>query len=281
MDRTSIGYDMGVLGFGFIQRALVAGVVIALLSALVGALVVIRRLSGVGAGLSHTAFGGLALGKFIGLDPMIVAGFFTVGLGFLIAYAERHSKVSTDTWVGITFSFGMALGVLVLTFVPGYTDVMGYLFGSILSVSVGDIALALSVFAVVCVVYFFYGRVLVYATFDRDNQQIQGINVIMLDYLLMGLVALTVVASIKVVGVVLTSALLVIPAATAFLVCSRFFQALFIAVLLSVVEVVGGVFISITLDLPTGAVIVTLSTVVLLLALPIRWACRCLFAKRS
>lgn len=272
---------MGILGFGFIQRALVAGIVISLLSALVGALVVIRRLSGVGAGLSHTAFGGLALGKLIGLDPMVVAGFFTIGLSFLIAYAERHSKVSNDTWVGITFSFGMALGVLILALVPGYTDVMGYLFGSILSVSVADIVLALCVLAVACIVYLFYGRVLVYATFDRDNQQIQGVNVVMLDYLLMGLVALTVVASIKVVGVVLTSALLVIPAATAFLLSSRFFQALFIAILLAVIEVVGGVFISITLDLPTGAVIVTLSTVVLLLVLPLRWAYRRFFAKRS
>lgn len=246
----------------FTQKALIAGVIVASLTALVGSFVNIKKLAGVGAGLSHGAFGGLALAELLKLPPTLTATIFTIFLSLGITVIGKKTAINADTLVGIIFSGGMAIGIVILAFVPGYTDVLGYLFGSILAVSAVDIFWASCVLIVSILFFIMFGRIILYSTFDRDNQLIQKIPVDIFDYLLMVLIALSIVISIKLVGIILCSGLLVLPTSTAFLLNKNFFKSILISIVLSIGEVVGGIILSIAFDLPTGATIVLLGTII-------------------
>ncbi len=251
-----------VLQYGFMQRALVAAVLIGTVTALIGTYVVLRGLAFIGAGIAHSSFGGVALGLLLGWNPVATAVGFALAVGVAIAGLTEKGKLKEDTAIGIFFASTMAFGVLLLGFIHGYTlDLFSYLFGNVLAVTTEDLWVSGGmVLAVLGTLFLFYKEFLA-LTFDPEYTRVQGFWVSGLNLLFILLLVLTVVLSLKVVGIILVSALLVIPAATAQQLAQDFRQMQVLAVLFGLVASVGGIFLSYWLNTPSGATIALLAAV--------------------
>jgi zinc transport system permease protein len=248
------------LAFGFIQRALAAGLATAFAASYYGSFVVQRGMSFLGDGLAHAAFGGVALALLLGGEPLVIAVPFTVLTAVLITFVRERTDLQSDTVIGVFFALTMALGIVFLSLTPTYsTDAFTYLFGSILAVNDGDVVASIAVAALAIVSFPLWGK-WAYATFDRETALADRIPVRLHDYILSVLIAVTIVVSAKVVGIVLASAFLIIPAASSRLVTRRFFAMTVSAILIGCTSVVVGLSVSYTFDLPSGATIVLAQT---------------------
>ncbi len=240
----------------FMQRALIAGVLLGFIGGLYGVFVVQRRLSFLGDGLAHAAFGGVALGLLLHNDPLWTALPFTVAVAIGITWVKRRTRLSSDTAIGIFFSVSAALGVLFLAMKRDYSvDAFSYLFGSILSVTREDLWLAFGMFGL-SLLSLVRWKAWAYATFDRDLALADGIPTDRDDYLLSILIAVTVVVAVKVVGIILVAAFLVIPAAAARMVTHRFSSMTILSCAIGVSTSIVGLVLSYYADLPSGAVII-------------------------
>lgn len=244
------------LQFAFIQRALLAGLLVGGLASYLGVLVVQRRLSFLGDGLAHAAFAGVALGLLLQTEPLWVAMPFAVLIALAITWVRERSSLGDDTAIGIFFAVSVALGVLFMSKRQGFApDAVAYMFGSILAVTPTDLwvigLLALGVMALAG-----FWKFWAYATFDRELALADRQPVVLHDYLLSALIALVVVASVKVVGIVLITAFIVIPAATARLLCHTFTATTLASVALGMLSVLPGLAISYAFDIPAGSAIV-------------------------
>ncbi len=251
--------------FRFMQQALVAAVVVGGVCSALSVYVVLRQMAFIGQGISHAAFGGVALALYLfqssGRPPdfavSVTTTLFCVAVAVMIGQASRRELVSADSAIGIFFSAAMALGIVLVALSRQYTaDVITYLFGSILAVTFSDVIVVLVLAAVVIGLLIFFYKELLYYTFDEDMAAASGLPVGLLHYLLLIMLALTIVISIKVVGIVLVSALLVIPGATARLVVSSFRAMMATAVVLGVGASILGLVLSHYARLPSGATIV-------------------------
>jgi len=267
------------LSHGFIQRALITGALLSLTCAVLAFFVVLRRMAFIGVGISHAALGGVALGVLLGVPPVIAAAVFSVAVAWVIGWISGRGQISEDTAIGVFFPTAMALGVALISFSPTYRqDLMGYLFGNILSVSTADVwllgalaATSLGLLAGLFKEFLFWGV-------DEEGARAAGLPSSALRYLLLTILAVTIVAAMKLVGIVLISAFLVIPAATgqAAAVTMRGMLAISVASALS--SVVGGLWLSWLWDLPSGASIVLLSAALFFAAMAAgqgrRWLAR-------
>lgn len=246
-----------MLTYGFAQRALAGGVIIALLCSLISFFVVVKRLAFVGMGVSHAAFGGVAIGLAAGIDPMLSAGGFCATIALGIGWFSRKGRIHEDTVIGILFAAAMALGVVLVRLAGAYNlDLMSYLFGSILALSWTDVLViaAVAVPAAVFIVLFF--KELLFVSFDEETATASGLAVRSVYYGLLVTMALTVVVSIKLVGIILVSALLVIPGATGMQLFRNYRGALVSALIVGVASVALGLYLSFTFDVASGAAIV-------------------------
>jgi ABC-type Mn2+/Zn2+ transport system permease subunit len=256
-----------ILGYAFMQRALLAGTVIGVVCAVIGVYVVLKGMSFIGAGIAHASFGGVALGFLLGVNPVLAAVVFCMATGWGIGLTARRTRIREDTAVGIFFASTMAVGILVIGLMQGYTvDLFGYLFGSILAVGRADLEITLALGAVVLALVAVFYKELMFVTFDSEMAAVTGVPAEKIYFLLISLVALTVVISIKVVGTVLVSALLVTPAAAAYQLTEKFGRMMAAAVALGVGSTVGGLLLSYKLDTASGATIVLVSTAIFLAA---------------
>ncbi|MFH2021058.1 MAG: metal ABC transporter permease [archaeon] len=242
--------------FAFMQRAFIAGILIALLCAIIGLFIVLRRMALLGDGLAHISFGGIAAGMLFGFYPLLSALVFSV-LGAFGIQKLKKMKVYSDSAIAIFFSFGLALGILLISFARGFNaDLFSYLFGSILAVNVTDILLIGAVgVAVLIVIYLFY-KELFYITFDESSAKASGLPVEKLDTLLVVLTAVIVVLSMRIVGILLVSSLIVIPASTALMLSKSFKQTMAISAIVAIVSVIIGLLAAYYLNLAAGAAIV-------------------------
>lgn len=249
---------LDIFQYAFMQRAVLAGLMVALISALLGVFVVQRGLSFLGDGLAHSTFGGVALGLLLGLEqPLWIALPFTFFVALGIAWLRGHTRLSSDTAIGIFFAVSVALGVLFTSLQREYqADAWGWLFGSILGVGQDDIYVIAFV-TLLCLGLFgwLWGQ-LAYATFDTELAKSDGLKVEGLEYLLFALAAVVVVASVKVVGVILVAAYLVIPAASARLLSRSLSQMTFLSVLVGLSSTLLGLVLSFFLDVPSGSTII-------------------------
>jgi len=250
------------LGQGFVRRALAAGITLGAAGSLLGVFIVQRGLGLLSDGLAHATFGGLALGLLLGasVDRAIwVALPFTVGIALGIQYVRRHTRLGGDVATGVFFAVSFAAGILFLGLRSARSapvNVDALLFGSLLAVSPEALFVILAVAVLVVVVLAWIGPRLAYATFDPELATLSGVPVATLEYVLLALTALVVVVGVKTVGVVLVSAFVVVPAATANLVGRSLASIAVIAVALSVGGTAFGLFASYHLNVATGATII-------------------------
>ena len=258
---------MDILSYTFMQRALLAGILIGSLCALIGTYVVLKGMSFMGAGISHAAFGGVALGFLLNIDPVLSSIFFCVASGLGIAFLSKKIRIKEDTTIGIFFASTMAFGIMVFGFLKGVNiDLFGYLFGNILAVTLNDLYLTLIVEGIVLFFILFYYKELMMLVLDQEMAEVSGIPVSRIYFLLVVFMSLVIVISIKVVGIVLVSALLIIPSAAALQMTENFKIALITAVLFGILSSVGGLFLSYSFDTPSGATIVLLATAIFLIS---------------
>ncbi len=251
-----------LLSLPFMQRALLAGCLVGFLASYLGVFVVQRRLSFLGAGLAHAAFGGVALGLLLQTEPLWVAVPFTVAVALGINWIRLSTGLAGDTAIGIVFAVAVALGVIFLSLRESYTaDAFTYLFGSILAVTASDLWITLAVVAVAAASYPMWNR-WAYATFDAELARADGLTIERDDYVLSVLLAVTVVIAVKVVGILLVAAFLVIPAASARLVSGTFARMTLVSVAVGMSSAVGGLFLSYWMDVPSGATIILVQTAV-------------------
>ncbi len=255
------------LAFPFMQRALLAGVLVGAMASYLGVFVVQRRMSFLGSGLGHAALGGVALGLFLGYPPLYVAIPFTVAVALLIAWVRERTELGGDTAVGIFFSLSVAIGIVLLSLKTEYAaDAFTYLFGSILAVGPADLWAVAGVALLTLASVPLWGR-WAYATFDRDLARADRLPVLADDYLLAALVAAVVVSAVKVVGILLVAAFLVLPPASARLLARTFAGTTVLAIGLGVAGAVAGLFLAYLFDVPSGATVILVESGLFLAAL--------------
>ncbi|HSL89399.1 MAG TPA: metal ABC transporter permease [Ignavibacteriaceae bacterium] len=244
------------------QRALVAGILVGFLASYYGVFIVQRGLGFLGSGLAHAAFGGVALGILLETEPIWVAVPFTVLVAIGITWVKDKTKLGGDTTIGIFFSVSMALGIIFIFLKRQYSsDAFNYLFGSILSVTLLDIIVPIILIIITLLLFPFWKR-WAYSSFDRELAQADRIPVQFDDYLLSILIAVTIVVSIKVVGIVLIAAFLVIPPAASRLLNNSFSKMTVVSIIIGVSTALIGLWISYYMNVPSGATIILLQAAV-------------------
>ena len=259
---------MQPLALGFMQRALLASILVGGLTALVGAYVVLKGLAFIGDAVSHAAFPGVVVAFMLRLPiyPGAVVAALLTALG--IGWISRRAALRLDTSIGVLFAGAFAAGVLLMSTIKGYVgDLMSFLFGNVLAVTVSDLVIVAILSLLVILAVLASYKELLFATFDPLGAQAAGYPVGLLEYGLLALVALAIAVSIQVVGIILVVAMLVTPAATAQLLTNRFGRLLVVAVVLSITESVVGLYLSFYGNWASGATIVLVETAVFGLAL--------------
>ncbi len=261
-----------VLEFEFMQRALIAGVAVAITSSVIGLFLVLRRNSLFGDALSHVAFGGIAVGLAVSIYPLWTGLTLSI-LGALgITKLRQSAKIPADASVAILLSSGLALGLLFISLSGGFTlDLFSFLFGSILLVSVEDTLAILAMTGIILSIIILLYRQLMYITFDEEQARVSGLSISKLNYLFVVLASVAVIVSMRLVGILLVSSLIVIPNITALLFGKGFKKTALISVSVSITSVVAGIAISYAPNLAPSATIVLISTAIFLAMLAARY----------
>ncbi|WP_187170619.1 metal ABC transporter permease [Salidesulfovibrio onnuriiensis] len=259
---------MEALHMEFMQNALMAGVLASIICGVIGTLVVVNRIVFISGGIAHASYGGVGLAFFLGLPVMPVTTVFALAAAMVMAWVTLRRKERADTVVGVLWAAGMALGIILLDFTPGYNvDLMSYLFGSILAVPRGDLWIILALTLVVMGLTLSCYRGFLVMSFDEEFAQARGVPVTLLYFLLMGMIALSVVMIIRVVGLILVIALLTIPPYMAERWARSLGGMMVTSSLLSVLFCVSGLWISYYLDITSGAAIIAVAAVCFFLSL--------------
>jgi manganese/iron transport system permease protein len=254
--------------YGFMQRGLVATLLVGVVCAGMGTFVVLKGLAFIGDAVSHAAFPGLVIAYILGLPLYLGGAVAAVGTALAIGLVSRRSRLRFDTSVGVLFAGTFAFGVLLYSTIKGYVgDLLGYLLGNVLGISVGDLVQVAFLGAIVLAIVILIRKELLFATLDPLGAAASGLPVAALEYLLLGLLGITIVVSIQAVGVILVVAMLVTPAATAQLLVVRFERLMLLAAGLAMVAALGGLYLSFYLNVASGASIVLVETLFFVLAL--------------
>jgi len=249
-----------ILTYGFMQRALVSGIAIAILCSVVGLFLVLRRYSLFGDAIAHSSFGGIAAGLLIGIYPLWGAYIVSIFSALVITKIRQKFDISGEAAVAVLLSSGIAVGLILISLVDGFTvDIFSFLFGSILLVSVQDTVLVLSLTGVILIVILLLYRQLVYSTFNEEQAKVSGIPVEKINYLIVFIAGITVVTSIQLVGILLISALFVIPNVTAIMYGRSFKQTALLSIIFAVSSVIAGIMISYVFDITPAGTIVLIS----------------------
>jgi len=266
--RAEVDAILEPLAYGFFDRALAAAVLVGVACAIVGSYVVLKGLAFAGDAISHAALPGVVVAFMLQAPVLVGAGVAAIFTSVLIGVVSRRGRLRGDTAIGVLFAGMFALGVFLFSRIQGYVvDLFGLLFGNILSISALELGgLGVLAIAVILIVGVFW-KELLYATFDPLGAAAAGLPVARLEYLLLVLLAITIVASIQAVGIILVVAMLVTPAATAQLLTHRFLRLVGVAIVVSVVASVTGLYLSYWFDVPSGATIVLVETAAFFVAL--------------
>jgi zinc transport system permease protein len=246
-----------IFQYQFMQRALIAAVLVSVACGVVGSYVVIKRIVSLSGAISHAAFGGVGIGYFLGVNPVLAAIPFSIISAIAIGGVKQISNISEDTSIGILWSVGMAIGVIFINLTPGYApDLFSYLFGSILTVNNTDLYIMLILDIVIIATVYLFRREFLAVSFDEEFSKVVGLPALLVYMLLLALVALSVVVLIKVVGVILLIALFTIPAAISKQYTYNLRNLMILATILGIVLTTVGLILSYIFNLASGATIV-------------------------
>ncbi len=239
------------------QRALITGIVISIACSLLGVFLVLKRYALIGDGLAHISFGGIAVGMLTKVMPFVTAMIFAVLAALGILKLKEKARMHGDTSIGIISHASMGLGVFIASAAHGFNvDILSYLFGNILAISTAEVMLSIGLALIVITVIILNYRDLFYLTFDEESAKASGVKVNFLNTLLIMLTAVTVVASMRVVGLLLASALIIMPAAASLQVSRNFRQALIMSAIFAVISVICGLGIAYMFDFAASGTIV-------------------------
>ena len=256
------------LQFEFMRNALMAGVLASILCGIIGTLIVINRLVFLSGGIAHSAYGGIGLAAFCGWPYLFGAAGFALVSAMVMAAVSIRAKHRADTIIGVIWALGMAIGILLLDMTPGYNvDLMSYLFGSILSVPSADLGTMTAIGIIILLVVGFFFSDLSAMSYDEEFAQVRGVPVRPLYFLLIGIVAITVVMVVQLVGLILVIALLSIPAHIAEKYTKSLLGMMCLSCLLGMGFIFGGLWLSYTYDLTSGATIIFFAGIVFFLSL--------------
>ena len=263
---------MDILQYTFFQNAIMGSLLISIACGFVGTYIVSRRMVFISGGITHASFGGLGLGFYLGLNPFLTALGFAIFSAFGIEWASRAHQVREDSAIAAVWSLGMAVGAIFIVLTPGYApNLSSYLFGNILTVSINDIYFAATVVVLLSMLFIFLYRQIVFTAFDRDFALTQGIPVRAIEYLMIVFIAVTIVLSIRLVGIMLLMSLLTVPQMTVNLLTSDFKRIIWGSILVGFLACVAGLFCSYFLQTPSGAFIILLLIVSFLVTKGILW----------
>ena len=254
-----------LLAYPFIVRALLAGILIAVLLSVLGVFVVLRKMAFFADGIAHASLAGIAFGILAGVAPLPVAILWAVIIAMIMYMVERHTRLSSDTVIGILFTASLALGVVLLSFIPGYQpELVSFLFGNILTITWNDL-LALGLWSLLVLsLLFAFRRGLMFTSLDRDAAHVAGIRTTALELALYIALAVSVVFGVKLLGVILVAALLLIPPATARMLAVSLRQFFLFSLFAGLLSVLLGLLLSFMFDTPSGATIILSATALFL-----------------
>ncbi len=254
---------MELLQYTFFQHALIGSLLASIVCGMVGTYIVTRRLVFISGGLTHASFGGIGIGLYAGISPLLSAAVFAVLSAFGVEWLSKRSEMREDSAIAVFWTLGMALGIIFTYLSPGFApDLSSYLFGNILTIAVSDL-LFLGIVALLTTLFFaLYIRPIIAIAFDREFAASQGIRVRLFEYLLMMFIALSIVGCLRLVGIVLVISLLTIPQLTANLFTHSFTRIIWLSIGIGYLSCLGGFLLSYYLNVPSGASIIFFSIII-------------------
>ena len=258
---------ISIFRYQFVLHALIAAVLASISCGIVGTYIVARRKVFISGGITHASFGGIGIGYYLGINPVLGAAVFSILSALGIEYISKKTDIREDSAIGILWSLGMAVGIIFIFITPGYApNLMMFLFGSILTVTWLDIWLMAALCLVIVFFFVLFYRLILYISFDEDYARAHRAPVNLINYLLMSLIALTIVLHIRVVGIILVISFLTIPQSTANLYSKDFRTIIFLSVVFGLLGSIAGLVLSYSLDIPSGASIIFAFVLIFVLA---------------
>ena len=248
------------LSYDFVQNALIAGVLVSISIGIIGALVVVNRMVFLAGGIAHSSYGGIGLAIYFGIPIAVATSLFAVASALLIAWLSIYHKNRIDSFIGLIWAVGMAIGIVLVDITPGYHgDLMSYLFGSIMAVSSSDISMmSILLVAILLFVHIYYREILA-VSYDSEYALLRGINSHLFYTLILLLSALSVVVAIKVVGLILVIAMMTIPTFIAEKLSKSLYMMMILSAIFALVFTIVGLILSYIFDLTSGATIILTS----------------------
>jgi zinc transport system permease protein len=257
------------LSYPFIQRALAASIMVGVLCPFVGNFVVLRRMSFFSDAISHSAFAGIAVGALLGIDLSVSSIAVALLIALFIAFLSEKTRLSHDTVIGVAFSGAIASGMLIMGMLKGYrVDLFTFLFGDILAITFMDLLLLFAVSILTVAILLFFLKPLIQITFNMDLAKVEGVNVRFFEYMLFFIIAVVVTVSLKIVGIILVTSLLIVPAAAAKNVASNMRGLFVLSCIFGLISGIGGLIGSVYLNTSSGPTIVLVSIGIFLLTMP-------------
>ena len=249
-----------LLNYTFFQHALLGSLFASIACGIIGTYIVTRRLVFISGGITHASFGGIGIGLYTGISPILSAAVFSVLSAFGVEWLSKRKDMREDSAIAVFWTFGMAVGIIFSFLAPGFTpDLSAFLFGNILTITTTDIVI-LAALSVLLVIFFtLFLNPIVYIAFDREFARSQRIPVVLFEYLLMMFIALTIVSCLRMVGIVLALSLLTLPQMTANLFTHSFKRIIWLSVGIGYIGCTGGLLLSYRLQVPSGASIIFFS----------------------
>jgi zinc transport system permease protein len=261
----------GILSYNFILHALEAALLASITCGFIGAYIVARRMVFISGGITHASFGGIGLGYFLGISPILGAAFFSILSAFGIRIVSKQTDIREDSAIGILWSFGMAVGIIFIYLTPGYApNLMSYLFGSILTVTPTDLYIMLALAIVTVAIFILFYRTILFISFDEEYARAHNAPVETFNYLMLILVALVIVINIRVAGIILVISYLTIPQSTANLFVNDLKKIIILSMVLSFAGSVTGLLISYYWNIPSGATIIFVFVLIFIIARAIK-----------
>lgn len=256
----------GLTKYQFLQNALFTSIVIGIVSGVIGCFIILRGMSLMGDAISHAVLPGVAVSYIVGVNYFIGATVFGLFAAMMIGLVTQHSKLKSDTAIGIVFSSFFAGGIILISFAKSSTDLYHILFGNVLAITQSDMIITVIITIIVILFVVVFYKELLVSSFDPVMSQAYGLKIQVIHYALMFLLTLVAVSALQTVGTILVVAMLITPAATAYLLSNRLSVMILIASTIGVISSVVGLFLSYSYNLASGAAIVLTTTVFFLLA---------------